>query len=75
MNDDRMIRQRIAGHGVSEIAKAWRMTVSEVNEATDHWADSTITDKTRKHTLALELGRLDELHEVFYARALEGDVQ
>jgi hypothetical protein len=25
----------------------------------------TITDKTRKHTLALELARLDELQEVF----------
>jgi hypothetical protein len=75
MNDDRIIRQRIAGHSVSEIAKARRKTVSEVNEAIDRWADSSITDKTRKHTLMLELGRLDELQEVFYARALEGDVQ
>jgi hypothetical protein len=29
----------------------------------------------RKHTLALEPARLDELQEVFYARGLQGDVQ
>jgi predicted Ser/Thr protein kinase len=56
MNDDRIIRQHIAGHSVSDIAKARRKVMSEVNEAIDRWADSTITDKTRKHTLALELG-------------------
>jgi hypothetical protein len=40
---------------VHAIAKTRRKTVSEVNEAIDRWADSTITDKTREHTLALEL--------------------
>jgi hypothetical protein len=44
MNDDRIIRQRIVGHSVSEIAKARRKTVSEANEAIDRWADSRITD-------------------------------
>jgi len=38
------------------------------------FTETTIDDKTRKHTLALELARLDELQETFYARALEGDV-
>jgi hypothetical protein len=57
------------------IAKALGMTVAEVNEAIDRWADSAITDKSRKHTLALELAQLDELQAVFYRRALEGDVQ
>lgn len=52
-----------------------RKTVSEIDEAIDRWADSIITDKTRKHTPALELGRLDELQEVFYQPALEGDVR
>jgi len=33
------------------------------------------TTKSAGHTLALELARLDELQETFYARALEGDVQ
>jgi hypothetical protein len=72
-DDDRIIRHRIAGHSGPKIAKTRRTTVCEVNGAIDRWADSTITDKTRKHTLALELARLDELQETFYARALEGD--
>ena len=38
------------------------------------FTETTIDDKVRKHTLALELARLDELQETFYARALEGDV-
>jgi hypothetical protein len=50
-------------------------TVAEVNKALDRFTETTIDDKVRKHTLALELARLDELQEVFYARALEGDVQ
>jgi hypothetical protein len=33
-----------------------------------------IADKARKHGLALELARLDELQEVFYQRATEGGV-
>lgn len=66
-----IIRQLIAGHSVRATAKA-RQTVSEVNAAIHRWASSAIPDKTRKHTLALELARLDELQETFYARALEG---
>src|SRR5215471_16364515 len=46
-----------------------------VNKALDHFTETTIDDKVRRHTLALELARLDELQETFYARALEGDVQ
>jgi hypothetical protein len=34
-----------------------------------------ITDKARKHGLALELARLDKLKEVFLPRALDGDVR
>jgi hypothetical protein len=50
-------------------------TVTEVNKALDRFTETTIDDKIRKHTLALELARLDELQGTFYARALEGDVQ
>lgn len=64
-DDDKIIRQRIAGHSVRDIAKARRKSMSGINEAIDRWADSTITDKTRKNTLALELASLDELQEVF----------
>jgi hypothetical protein len=69
-------KRRRPHHGsVHAIAKTRRKTVSEANEAIERWADSTITDKTKKHTLALELARLDELQELFYQRALEDDVQ
>jgi hypothetical protein len=47
--------------------------VAEVNEAIDRWVGQVITDKARKHSLALELARLDELPEVFYRRA-DGNV-
>jgi hypothetical protein len=48
--------------------------VAAVNEAIDRWAASAITDKLRMQSLALELARLDELQETFYARARDGDV-
>jgi recombinational DNA repair ATPase RecF len=69
MTDDTIIKSARA------IAKARRTTVSAINEAIDRWADQAITDKARKHGLALELAGLDELEEVFYQRALEGDVK
>jgi Tfp pilus assembly PilM family ATPase len=43
-------------------------SVAEVNRVLDLFANATITDKVRKHTLALELARLDELQEAFYDR-------
>ena len=75
MNDDEVIRQRISGRSARAIAKAQATTVAEVNKALDRFTETTIDDKIRRHTLALELARLDELQETFYVRALEGDVQ
>jgi hypothetical protein len=75
MNDDEVIRQRISGCSARAIAKAQATTVAEVNKALDRFTETTIDDKVRRHTLALELARLDELQETFYDRALEGDVQ
>ena len=74
MNDDTIIQQRVSGRSARAIAKAQGCTVTEVNRVLDRFTETTIDDKTRKHTLALELARLDELQETFYARALEGDV-
>ena len=74
MNDDVIIQQRISGRSARAIAKAQATTVAEVNKALDRFTETTIDDKVRRHTLALELARLDELQETFYARALEGDV-
>jgi hypothetical protein len=74
MNDDTIIQQRVSGRSARAIARAQGCTLTEVNRVLDCFTETTIDDKTRKHTLALELARLDELQETFYARALEGDV-
>src|SRR5215470_6790845 len=75
MNDDQIIQQRVSGRSARAIARAHGCTLAEVSKVLDRFTETTIDDKTRKHTLALELARLDELQETFYARALEGDVQ
>src|SRR5215469_11499413 len=74
MNDDEIVQQRVSGRSARAIARAQGCSVAEVNKALDRFTETTIDDKVRKHTLALELARLDELQETFYARALEGDV-
>src|SRR5262245_36141967 len=74
MSDDTIIQQRVSGRSARAIARVQGCTLTEVNRVLDRFTETTIDDKTRKHTLALELARLDELQETFYARALEGDV-
>ena len=74
MNDDTIIQQRVSGRSARAIARAQGCTLAEVSKVLDRFTETTIDDKTRKHTLALELARLDELQKTFYARALEGDV-
>ena len=74
MNDDTIIQQRVSGRSARAIARAQGCTLADVTRVLDRFTETTIDDKTRKHTLALELARLDELQETFYARALEGDV-
>jgi hypothetical protein len=71
MNDDAIIKQRIAGKSVRAIAKAQRRSVSEINAVIDRWSSVALTAEARKHGLALELARLDEIQELFYHRALE----
>jgi|SRR6516162_1407859 len=61
MNDDEVIKQRISGRSARAIAKAQATTVAEVT--LDRFTETTIDDKVRRHTLALELARLDELQE------------
>src|SRR5215471_2990711 len=74
MSGDEIIQQRISGSSVRAIPKSHGCAVTEVNAVIDRFADATIDDKTRKHSLALELARLDQLRETFYVQALGGDV-
>ena len=74
MNDDEIVQQRVSGRSARAIARAHSITPAEVSKVLDRFTETTIDDKTRKHTLALELARLDELQTVFHDRALAGDV-
>ena len=74
MSDDEIIQQRINGSSVRAIARTHGCAVTEVNAVMDRFADATVDDKTRKHSLAVELARLDQLQKTFYAQALDGDV-
>jgi hypothetical protein len=74
MDDDVIIKQRISGCSVRTIAKAQRRSVAEINAVIDRWASVALTAEARKHGLALELARLDELQQVFYEKALGGDI-
>jgi len=73
-DEEDIIEQRIRGRSVRAIAKARGCSIKDVHEALDRFAAATIDDGVRRHTLALELSRLDALQEIFYLRGLEGDV-
>ena len=51
MNDDAIIQQRVSGRSARAIAKAEGRTLAEVNRVIDRFTETTIDDKTRKHTL------------------------
>ena len=74
MTDDDIIRQRISGKSVRAIAKAQGRSVAEVNAVIDRWSSVALTEQARKHGLALELARLDEMQQIFFQRACEGNV-
>jgi hypothetical protein len=75
LDGEDIVQARIRGESVRSIAKRLSCTLAEVHKVLDRFAETVIDDKTRKHSLALELERLDQLQQVFGARALEGDVQ
>jgi|AmaraimetFIIA100_FD_contig_101_549762_length_1169_multi_9_in_0_out_0_1 hypothetical protein len=74
LDGEDIVQARIRGESVRSIAKRLSCTLAEVHKVLDRFAETTIDEKTRKHTLALELARLDELQTVFHDRALAGDV-
>jgi hypothetical protein len=54
-----IVQARIRGESVRSIAKRLCCTLAEVHKVLDRFAETVIDDKTRKHSLALELERLD----------------
>src|SRR5215471_17769504 len=75
LDGEDIVQARIRGESVRSIAKRVSCTLAEVHKVLDRFAETVIDDKTRKHSLALELERLDQVQQVFGARSLEGDVQ
>ena len=74
LDGEDIVQARIRGESVRSIAKRFSCSLAEVKKILDRFAETVIDDNTRKHTLALELARLDELQSVFHDRALAGDV-
>lgn len=70
---DAVVKERVAGKSIRTIAKMHDISVATVNTIIDRWADSELHEKLRKHSLCLELMRLDELTTVFHVMAAEGD--
>jgi hypothetical protein len=73
--DNKVVQLRIAGRSPRAISKALGLTPGRINRALDKFCDAQLTEQTRKHTLSLELARLDALQAVFMRQALAGDVQ
>jgi hypothetical protein len=74
LDGEDIVQARVRGESVRSIARRLSCTSAEVRAALDRFAETVVDDSTRKHTLALELERLDQLQQVFGGRALEGDV-
>ncbi len=74
-DDATLIRDRISGQSVASIAKHRGVTQSDVLAALDRYAATSISDRTRRHNLALELARLDDLQTAYYEKAKGGDLQ
>ena len=75
IDSEQIIQARIRGESARSIAKRLHCTLADINDVMDRFATTTLTDKLRAHTLALEIERLDELQEVFNDQAKAGDVQ
>ena len=65
VRDEEVLRLRLAGRPVRQIAREFDLTLEEVDAILDH-ALEQISDKLRVRITALELARLDALAEVFF---------
>jgi hypothetical protein len=72
VRDEEVLRLRLAGRPVRQIAREFDLTLEEVNTILDH-ALEQVSEKLRVRITALELARLDALAEVFFEKGLSGD--
>jgi hypothetical protein len=71
-HEQAIFRARLAGHSVRGIAQEFHCSVAHVQTVIDR-SCQPIDAHLRKHTLLLELERLDELEKVFQQKASAGD--
>ena len=74
MDEEGVVRARIRGQSIEEIAKARRVSVAEVHAVFDRFCDRTLTPDARRHGLAFELARLDALLMAAWPKAMGGDL-
>jgi len=70
--DDEIHRMRLDGVRIRTIARTFKIPVELVESVLDR-ACVKIDAQYRASTIAVELERLEEMHRVFYAKALAGD--
>jgi hypothetical protein len=70
--DDQIHRMRLDGVSLRAIARTFKIPVELVESVLDR-ACVKVDAQYRASTIAVELERLDEMHRVFYAKALGGD--
>jgi hypothetical protein len=73
-HEQAIFRARLAGHNIRDIAQEFHCSVAHVSAVIDRMC-RPIDEHLRKHTLLLELERLDELEQVFAQKARDGDAQ
>jgi hypothetical protein len=73
-HEQAIFRARLAGNSIRSIAQDFHCEIAHVQAVIDRCC-RPIDEHLRKHTLLLELERLDELEQVFSQRARNGDAQ
>jgi hypothetical protein len=71
-HEQAIFRARLAGHNVRSIAQDFHCSVAHVLAVVDRMC-RPLDEHTLKHTLLIELERLDELEKVFARKARNGD--
>jgi hypothetical protein len=73
-HEQAIFRARLAGQSIRSIAQDFHCEIAHVQAVIDRLC-RPIDEHLRKHTLLLELERLDELEEVFAHKARNGDAK
>jgi hypothetical protein len=73
-HEQAIFHARLMGKSIRSIAQEFHCEIAHVQAIIDRLC-RPIDEHLRKHTLLIELERLDELEEVFSQRARNGDAQ